>query len=71
MEFWQPTLTEQELRRLLHNLDAALDVYEGTAKPLNSAEIRCKSMLAVLRNEVRQHLKSVAGRNPAVGPHFP
>lgn len=50
-----PALSKEDCAELARHLDACMATFERRTGALTAAEVRMKSMISVLRNEVRQH----------------
>ena len=58
-----PSLSKDECVDLTRHLDACTAIFERRTGSLTSAEVRMKTMVAVLRNEVHQHVTLLAAMN--------
>lgn len=55
-----PSLTQDDCARMLANLDESLAVFERKHVVLSASELRVKSLLSALRNEMLQHHAQLA-----------
>lgn len=51
-------LTPEECEKIIAHLEECIAMFERKQGLLNSAELRAKSLLAVMRNEIYRHAKS-------------
>jgi hypothetical protein len=55
MQTKYPSLTKDDCEQMLVNLDESLAVFERKRVVLSASELRVKSLLSALRNEMLQH----------------
>lgn len=60
MHIKYPSLTKEDCALMLGNLDESLAVFEGKHVVLSASELRVKSLLSALRNEILQHHAQLA-----------
>jgi hypothetical protein len=49
-----PSLTKSDCAQMLANLEESMSVFEGKHVVLSASELRVKSLLSALRNEISQ-----------------
>lgn len=63
-----PSLNRQECEELLRCLEMGLAVFGPKSTPLSASELQLKSMLSVLRSEVRNHYENTYASGPLEHP---
>jgi hypothetical protein len=60
MQIKYPSLTKEDCAVMLANLDDSLAVFDRKQAVLSASELRVKSLLSALRNEMLQHHGQIA-----------
>lgn len=62
---YSPYMTDSDAQRVLEWIDSALELFRVNEGKLNAREIRIRSMLAVVRNELSDNLgRETSTRRP-------
>jgi hypothetical protein len=60
MQTKYPSLTKEDCELMLGHLEDSMAVFERKKMVLSASELRVKSLLSALRNEMRQHRAELA-----------